>query len=404
MKFFVILILFPVSIGVQAQNSFVSIKGKVIDNQTKVPISFASVYVRGSSAGTTTNADGIFLFHIASTFIKDTLEVSMIGYDHFKSVVRIMAEKENVIELKSIPTILNEVVVKYSKKELTGKDIVRKAVQAIPENYPMKPFIIEGFFRDLQRENDKPVELLEAALRFRYKDYNPGYEDVEILEVRRNFNKRHPINGTYDRQNAIIDLMEDNYVKHRFGPLGIKRWKFSIDGVLTHNQRTVYKISGLSSPSESAVLFIDSDDFSILKLELKERMVNGEYYRRYLNLPDPYGLQETSFNMIFEFQRIDDKMYLKYQREEDSFNLFNKMTNEIILRQSFVKELFVNNVVKDTVEAVAIRPRMNIQQSVEGQVNTFNPEFWKYYNVPMETAKESAIVKELEKDSSFKGD
>lgn len=404
MKFFVILILFPVSIGVLAQNSFVSIKGKVIDNQTKALISFASVYVRGSSAGTTTNADGIFLFHIPSTFIKDTLEVSMIGYDRFKSVVGIMAEKENVIELKSTPTILNEVVVKYSKKELTGKDIVRKAVEAIPENYPMKPFIIEGFFRDLQRENDKPVELLEAALRFRYKDYNPGYEDVEILEVRRSFNKRHPINGTYDRQNAIIDLMEDNYVKHRFGPLGIKGWKFNIDGVLTYNQRTVYKISGLSSPSESAVLFIDSDDFSILKLELKEQMVNGEYYRRYLNLPDPYGLQETSFNMIFEFQRIDGKMYLKYQREEDSYNLFHKTTNEILLRQSFVKELFVNNVVKDNVDAVAVRPRMNIQQSLEGQANTFNPEFWKYYNVPMETAKESTIVKELAKDSSYKND
>ena len=82
----------------------------------------------------------------------------------------------------------------------------------------MKPFVIEGFFRDLQRENDKAVELLEAAIRFRYKDYNPGYEDVEIIEVRRSYNKRHPVNGTYDRQNSIIDLMEDNYVKHRFGP------------------------------------------------------------------------------------------------------------------------------------------------------------------------------------------
>jgi hypothetical protein len=84
------------------------------------------------------------------------------------------------------------VVVKASKKELTGKDIVKKAVASIPSNYPMKPFMIEGFFRDLQNENDKPVELLEAALKFRYKDYNPGYEDVEIIEVRRSINKRHP--------------------------------------------------------------------------------------------------------------------------------------------------------------------------------------------------------------------
>lgn len=396
MKTLLFLLCISITIRGYAQDTFISIKGKILDKESKESIPYASVYIKGRSIGTTTNMDGSFLFHISSSFVNDTLVVSVIGFEQFRSVVSRMTETENVIALKNNAMLLKEVVVNAAKKELTAKDIVKKAVDEIPSNYPMKPFIIEGFFRDLQRENDKPVELLEAAVRFRYKDYNPGYEDVEILEVRRSFNKRHPVNGTYDRQNAIIDLMEDNYVKHRFGPLSIKGWKFVIDGILTYNQRTVYKISGYSSPSESAILYIDSNDFSILKIELKEQMVNGEYYRRYLNLPDPYGLQETSFKVIFEFQRIDDKMYLKYQREEDSFNFFNKSTNEIIVRQSFVKELFVNNVITDNVESVAKSQHMNIQKSIEGQVNTYNPEFWKYYNVPLETARESAIVKELQ--------
>ena len=125
-----------------------------------------------------------------------------------------------------------------------------------------------------------------------------------------------------------------------------------------------------------------------------------ERYRRYLNLPDPYGLQETSFRMIFEFQKVDDKMYLKYQREEDSYNLFDKTTNEIILRQSFVKELFVNNVKQGNLND-ATGQRMNMNKSVEGQANPFNANFWKYYNAPIETAKDSKIIKELQ-ETEFK--
>jgi hypothetical protein len=339
---------------------------------------------------------------VPSQFAKDTLIVSVIGYNDFTSTVRLLTEKESMIELKQDNTLLNDVTIRASKIELTGKDIVKKAVANIPKNYPMKPFIIEGFFRDLQIENGKAVELLEAALRFRYKDYNPGYEDVEIIEVGRSYNKRHPINGTYDRQNSIIDLMEDNYVKHRFGPMSTKGWRFEVDSVLSYNNLTLYKITGEKGPSESVVMFINSDDFSILRLDLKMQMVNGEFYRRYLNLPDPYGLQETSFRVIFEFQKLADRMYLKYQREEDTYNLFNKTTNEIILKQAFVKELFVNNVTEGSLDS-SIGKQMSINKSVEAQANPFNADFWKYYNAPVETAKESEIVKELQK-TEFKND
>ncbi len=378
-----------------AQEVFISISGKLVDNKSKEPIPYASIFIKGKSIGTTSNNEGRFLFHMPSVFNNDTLVISVIGYNLFKSLVSQMTEKENVIQLKQSTTLLNEVTIRASKKELTGKEIVKMAVAKIPENYPMKPFTIEGFFRDLQIENDKPVELLEAALKFNYKDYNPGYEDVQIIEVRRSFNKRHPVNGEYDRQNSIVDLMEDNYIKHRFGPVKVKGWKFVVDSILTYNSQTVYKISGTKSHIESTVMYIDSNDFSVLKLELNIRMINGEFYRRYINLPDPYGQQETSFRVLFEFQKIDNKMYLKYQKEEDTYNLFNKTTNEIIVKQSFIKELFVNNVEHSNLN-YSNSQVMNINKSVEGQAKPVNLNFWKYYNAPIETANDSKIVKELQ--------
>ncbi|WP_236676348.1 hypothetical protein [Chryseolinea lacunae] len=187
--------------------------------------------------------------------------------------------------------------------------------------------------------------------------------------------------------------MEDNYVKHRFGPLDAKGWKFAIDSVMRYDRSVVFKISGRKSASETAVLHIDTETFAILRIELRERMVNGEFYRRYLNLPDPYGQQETSFTMLFEFREFEGKMYLKYQREEDTYNLFNKTTNAIILKQSFMKELFVNNVLPHQTHAPDAT--MNMNRSVEGQAKPYNEAFWKYYNAPVETARDSQILKAL---------
>jgi hypothetical protein len=378
-----------------AQEAFISIKGKLLDKESKEPIPYASIYLKGKTIGTTSNEEGRFIFHVPLNLSQDTLIVSVIGYSQFKSKVSLLTGKDTLLELKQSAILFQEVTISTSKKKLSGNEIVKIAYQRIPDNYPMTPFIIEGFFRDLQKEDEKPVGLLEAALRFRYKDYNPGYEEVEIVEVKKSFNKRHPVNGTYDRQNSIIDLMEDNYIKHRFGPIRAKGWKFVVDSILTYDHQTVYKISGRKSPSESCEMYIDSKDYSVIKVELKTQMINGQFYRRYLNLPDPYGQQQTSFRMIFEFQKIDNKMYLKYQREEDTYNLFNKTTNEIILKQAYVKELFVNNVIQTPPDS-SINAQMNINKSVEGQAKPYNASFWRYYNIPIETSKFSTIARQLQ--------
>ena len=60
-----------------------------------------------------------------------------------------------------------------------------------------------------------------------------------------------------------------------------------------------------------------------------------------------------------------------------------------------MKELFVNKAVKDDV-ANTVGQKMNINKSVEGQSSSYNAEFWKYYNVPAETAADSKTIEDLE--------
>lgn len=151
------------------QDTFTSIKGTVVDRKSKEFIPYASIYIKGKSIGTTTNDEGRFLFHIPSAYRDETLVISVIGYHSFESTVLQMTDKDNYIKMEQNIFQLKEVTISASKKELTGRDIVKKAAAQIAENYPMTPFQIEGFFRDLQKENGKPVALLEAAIRLHYK-------------------------------------------------------------------------------------------------------------------------------------------------------------------------------------------------------------------------------------------
>jgi hypothetical protein len=65
------------------------------------------------------------------------------------------------------------------------------------------------------------------------------------------------------------------------------------------------------------------------------------------------------------------------------------------VKQSFIKELFVNNVEHSNLN-YSNSQVMNINKSVEGQAKPVNLNFWKYYNAPIETANDSKIVKELQ--------
>ncbi|MBL0745557.1 carboxypeptidase-like regulatory domain-containing protein [Chryseolinea sp. Jin1] len=191
------------ALAAHGQEKYINLKGVVSDSQSGEPIAYASVFVKGQPQGTMSNEDGRFLLYLSPNLKTDSLVLSAIGYGRLAVAIGSLLDKEAVLKMKPSSIQLAEIVVHATDKELSAKEIVKRAVSRIPQNYPMEPFAIEGFFRDLQMENGQPVELLEAAVKFHYKDYNPGYETVEVLEVRKSFNRRHPINGTYDRQNSI---------------------------------------------------------------------------------------------------------------------------------------------------------------------------------------------------------
>ncbi|MCK5169222.1 MAG: carboxypeptidase-like regulatory domain-containing protein, partial [Bacteroidales bacterium] len=58
----------------------INIRGKILDHESKINLSFAIISVKGKSIGTVSNEQGVFNLNISKSLFSDTLLFSYIGY------------------------------------------------------------------------------------------------------------------------------------------------------------------------------------------------------------------------------------------------------------------------------------------------------------------------------------
>ena len=383
------------STSIVAQDRFVSVSGKVIDAGTQEPLPYASVYLKGTSLGTTSNTDGAFEFHIPQDLIGTMVVISMLGYTTQEKLPSYFEEIE-VIALTENSVTLEEVVVS-AERSLTAQQIVKRAYNSREKNYPIEPYLLEGFVRDLQKEDSTYVEMMEYAVRMQYQPYHVAAEPkVELQAVRRSYiAEKHPWNDEWERQNAIFDLIEDDFIRFNYGPIRAKRgWKYQLEQVLPFQDRYVYKIIGRNTPFETALLYIDIETFAFVRMELTRVAHRGRsWIRRLTN-----GLQQMHYHIVFEYQEYQGKWYLKYQKEEDTWQVYEGLESRNILFTKYPKkELFINKIITEDPDTYPFTANLLINRSIESQAPPYNPEFWEHYNAPAKTKELSTIEAYLKK-------
>ncbi len=392
------LIFLLISVFASGQN-IVTVKGRLLDNESDEPIPFASIYLKNRALGTTSNTEGYFVFHIPVEDKSKAVVISAMGYRSIEKQPSSFTDDEQ-IRLKPQVNQLNEVQLSASKDNiLSAKDIVKRAYKNIEANYPTEPYILEGFVRDLQKEDDEYVAYLECATKFKYHGSQVKREpQIELLGVRSNsITEKHPWNKNQERKNSLVDLVEDDFIRFDYGPILAKKgWKYEIESVLTYDNRLVYKITGVDKPFQTATLYIDSESFAFVRMELTRQAIkNRSWRRRFTN-----GALQVYYNVVFEYQEYQGKMYLKYQREEDHWRIFKGLeSRKIVFTKYPKKELFVNNIITENVSNYPFQGNLDIGASIENQAEKFDADFWATYNVPQRTIEQSQIVNELENAS-----
>jgi len=354
LKTFLVFVLFSASCFSQ-QPEFLN--GKIVDSITKEPVVFATVRIIGKAKGVITNMDGGFRLPSRYWELGESIEISSMGFQKKEvSLLELSLDTFNTIRLSPAIFELAEAVVSAKKKrEPTARQIIRRAVARIPENFPVNDFTTKGYYRDYQFDSLGYLNLNEAILEV----FDAGFDEIDMLTTRTR------IYDYVQNESFRRDTLADN-------PYNYKDWRKIIDKVYlpayggnefeilrVHDAVRNYELNTFdfinelskgdmlrnhtltkfsdtytdeeilysiqlkrSEPDFTArgVIFIAKKDFAIHKLQY------AVYDESKKNLDPLLQQQGISGQLVFEVKTeykrgYDDKMYLNYISFHNTFRL-----------------------------------------------------------------------------------
>lgn len=392
MRVLLILMLIVV-FGGPAWSQKITISGKVTDRETGEPLPFASVGIRGKSIGTISNLQGEFDFHIPTEYRNEIIVVSMLGYINYEAPVWSKINEPVSIELNRSTTILNEIIVRDS---LSGGDILRIALSRIETNYPMKPFLMEGFYRDVKKVAGTYISLLEAAVEIYDEDYAEPRnkyklrERVKLVEVRKSIGYENRFTTFFDQDNLLEDLLLHNNIRYR--QIEAREEMFAGMDREDDSYFNGHEIFVISHTEQYKLrIFIDKQTYAVIHLEYETGSSNEPVGKK-KNLAGRFaGLKKT-----IDFREFDGKMYLSYLSMVSKVNWHDRKTDELKFETELFQQLLINNVHPTSLERIGTTERMR-NYGLQYQDRPYNKQFWEGYNLIKDTPLDKHILEDLEK-------
>ena len=138
-----------------------SITGTLLDKETGVPISSATVGVRGASIGSITNQNGDFKLSLPDSLKNDSITFSHIGYLSQDIEFALLIGRHNILSLEPKVVSLQEVVIRRSEP----KKLLREMIERREQNYSHTPVYLTTFYREGVQLKNKFQNLSEAVFK-----------------------------------------------------------------------------------------------------------------------------------------------------------------------------------------------------------------------------------------------
>jgi hypothetical protein len=386
------------------QQGYITIKGKIIDEENKSPLVFATVAVKETNVSIVTNIDGEFSLKISEPVTAKNIEVSYLGYKN--KLVPISELKDdgykNIITMESAPIPIKEIVV----KPLDPDYIVSQAISNIHNNYETEPNLMTAFYRETIRKNRTYVSIGEAAVEIFKAPYNNDlrFDGARIYKGRKNSDVEKMDTVLFKLQGGPVIVLSLDIAKNTESILtkeAMAYYDYSLKGVVEIDNKPHYVIDFLQKPSVEIPLFmgtlyIEINSFAITEAEFGFNLANKEEAAAIFIKKKPLGMKISPEIATYRTKYLeqDGKWHFVYSRAEVKFKvdwkkkLFNTYyttmseiaitdrTNQEVVKFEGKEKLRYNDVFSDKVSAFA------------------DKDFWGDYNViEPDQSIESAIRK-----------
>ena len=247
------------------------IHGRIIDQITKEPLSFASIKL--GYRGVISSNDGSFKITIREIDQQKSnkLKISFIGYR--TQEFNIKSVKDNlIIEMESVENQLDEVKITNGAEE-----IIKKAIRNFKINYADKPYAIFGIqSEELEDQNKNQIYHLTADLKSIMPKFSSEdkikieLNNLSLKESKKADSSNFVLWGATGRAIEFFDFSNNTY--SILDSTKFKRFQFIVEESVFGN-RPIYKIS--FSPKKNressyeSYLIIDKATFAIITLQIE---------------------------------------------------------------------------------------------------------------------------------------
>jgi len=282
------------------------ISGRIMEDDGKSPLPYASVTIEGTYIGTMTNREGNFDLIIPVLLKNNNIIVSSVGYKQ-KILSLNDIVNEPVIQMQSVSVKLREILV----KPVDPKSVLQKFRENIKKNYPEEPQLLVTFYRETARQDGAYVGVWEAAMEILKPPYTDSSPDrVRFIRGRKGDLNRKP---------------KEVFIKVQGGPYGINsldvvrngetfltaeyeylyQYRFEQPEIINGRITWILRFDRLQEtdfPCFNGRMWIDADTYALVKAEYsydkKSLKINGPSFIQ----KEPFGFDTRPENVEYSVQ------------------------------------------------------------------------------------------------------
>lgn len=398
------------SFSVCAQQ-YTTISGLVRDAEGGDPIPFVNIQLKGVGLGTASNANGEFALKIPASHTSDSLLFSSVGY-HSQVVAIEKIKRPITISLNPAITELLPVTVTAE----SGLDILKKAIEKIPQNYDTSNFQMTAFYRENIWLEDFELSFNEAVLDI-HKTFkvvkNTPNDQIRIIKGR-----KKQIDFRSDGQfyfwisgisNGARGILSDDLIKYHQSPANplnarnFKYYNYTYNSTITDGNVNLIVLDVIPKPKAkkgllNIKLYIEEASLAIVKYQFELSEAGVRYVSRkdnglaYLIMSKVVKATRTydKFQGTFSFRKYNNKWYMSNAQRhwEILINSRKRNIEDGVWRADM--DFVVTGI--DTVDA---RPILegNIGENKSSFTsmigNEYDEAFWENYNVLSPVVRDS---------------
>ena len=385
--------------------TYTEINAKVVDQESKDPVVFATVFQTGENIGTVTNSDGEFILKIPGKSPSGTISITHVGYKNARIDVKDLLSGKKTIKLEQHAIPIEELVF----KKIDPTELLHKALEKKRDNYRGLPEMQTGFYRETIKQNRSYVSVSEAVLDV----YNSGYRDnfdfdrVKIFKGRKSKDVKKMDTVLIKFQGGPRTAMFLDLVKNPgviLDPELFNYYKYTLTGIVKVNDRDNYvvefdQIDEKDFPLYQGRVYIDVESYAITSVDFKLSEKSLDKAGRVLIKKKPTGMkvEVVGGNYRVNYRQIENKWVLNYVRSEVDFKIKWKRK----LFRTNVKTMFEMAITDRDIENVERFPyKVSVKYNdfLADEVEAFDDkDFWGEYNYIKPDESIEIAIKKLQR-------